>query len=583
MRKFLSALSLILIPVCTLLCFVSCKKDDKDDSDIVAFDISEYKIVRPESAGDDLRIASSTLKNKIAESTKAELVLEGDWYQEGTDIDAVKEILVGDTDRAETKELKAKLDAVKNDMVYAVEVNKNKIVILGKSEETTIQAIKYFVTNFVITSQKEGTIAIEPEFSKAQTGDKNMTVFPENLIGLTVGKQHTVFVPDDGRTSSSTNQYPTAIYLQHQANEENNGIMLATLNSSESFYRILRSDDEGVTWNSVTKVYETNPENVGGSKPLQAGRMPYLYELPAKVGQFEKGTIFLAGTSSPINGTSAKYERTAITMYYSTDIGKTWTALPSVDYGEGQVNGNGVWEPFLIYEEETGRVYCFYSDATQDAVAGQHDQRLVYKYSTDMKNWTGETGTGSYSEPFEAIASSDYKHRPGMIAISKMTNGEYIMTYEFVGCKIGNDSTTFYKKTTRLDDWGDPADMGYIVATDDGESSGSGPWSAYTPVGGENGIFFAFARFRANYHNKNNPDLAKPDIFISFDYGKTYQIFENPFDYTHIGDTKEDRTGYSVMFLISPDGKTMFFFNNPPYGKGSTTQTISMVRIDIIP
>ncbi|MBE6619227.1 MAG: exo-alpha-sialidase [Ruminococcaceae bacterium] len=587
MRRILSVLSLGLALVFTLSCFVSCKDDaENPDTENDGFDIGAYKIVYSKKASDDICTASMTLRKKINSSAKVDLKIEDDWYPEGTDVSAIKEILIGDTNRAETKALKTKLDGVKKDMAYAVEVSGNKIVILGKNDSATMQAMKYFINEFVCKSTGDGKIPMAADFSKAQLGDKDMIIYPETLVGFTMSEEYTVFEPEQGRGSSQKNQYPTAIYLQYQANPENNGKMLATLNSSESFYRILRSDDEGKTWNAVTKLYEINPANSSGNEPLQAGRMPFLYELPAKVGDFEKGTIFLAGTSSPIGGNAAKYERTAITMYYSTDLGKTWKYLPSVDYGKGRIDENGVWEPFLIYEEETGRVYCFYSDATgenKDPVNPQPDQTLVYKYTTDMVNWTGKTGTGSYSEPFEAVASSDVDHRPGMVAISKMTNGEYILTYEFVGCKIGNNSTTFYKKTTRLDDWGDPADMGHIVETVDGKTSGSGPWNSYTPVGGDCGILFTFARFGAHHHDKVNPDLTRPDIFISFDYGETFVTLENPFDYTFVGDTSVDRTGYSVMFLVSPDGRSVFFFNNPPYFKGAETQIMKMVRIDIHP
>ncbi len=579
MKKLLLLVSIFLIASTLTFCFTSCSKDNKSESE-VGFDISGYEIVYPSMAGDDLISAATALRNRIEKCANLKLNIKEDFVAADEEVSG-KEIIVGESDRAETVALKAKLDTLGSESAFAIEVIGNKIVVLGMSEDITIHAIKYFVNNFVDLSQKEGTIALDKSYNKAHMADENMIIIPEELVGFVMSEQYLVFEPEHGTTSQSTNQYPTATYLQYQKNEADNGTMLATLNSGESFYRIFRSTDDGKNWEQITEVYETNPDNYGAgvSQPLQAGRMPFLYELPAKVGEFEKGTIFLAGTSSPPKGTAASYERTAITMYYSTDIGKTWTALPSVDYGKGKIDGNGVWEPFLIYEEKTGRVYCFYSDATQDKVEGQHDQRLVYKYSTDMKNWTGETGTGSYTEPFEAIASADYKHRPGMVAVSKMTNGEYILTYEFVGSKVdATGSTTFYKTTTRLDDWGDPADMGKVVITDEGETSGSGPWSAYTPVGGDNGIFFVFARFKGDYRDG---DFEQPDIFISFDYGRTYRSLENPFKYNHIGNTDEDRSGYSVMFLVSPDGKTMYFFNNPPYGVSS--QTISMVRIDIIP
>ncbi len=585
MKKILSFVSLVLTALFLLTCFTACKKPeqtDEPDEDMVAFDINDYQIIRPQSVGSDLSKATVALQNRIESSAKVTLVVSDDWYDEGEDVSSKKEILIGETDRAETAAAKAKLDEINNKKAFIIEVNVNKIVILGKSEDITIRAIKYFATNFVSTSAKEGTLAIDASYSALNKANTDTIIYPENLVEFSMGAKHTVYSHGD-RYSTSTLQYPTAIYLQYQRDQKNNGTMIATLNSSEQFYRIFKSTDDGKNWAEISQVFETNPENLG-NKELQAGRMPFLYELPVDMGDLKKGTIILAGTSSPVGGTNAKYEKTAITMYYSTDLGETWNYLPSVDYGEGQVDGNGVWEPFLIYEEETGRLYCFYSDATEDAVEGKHDQKLVYKYTTDRKTWVGAGGkTAPTDDPFEAVASSNHKHRPGMVVVSKMTNGEYILTYEFVGSKMDStNSTTYYKIAKRLDDWGDPADTGYIVKSDKGETAGSGPWSAYTPVGGDNGIFFTFARFRGDYkHLDTSSNLNAPDIFISFDYGRTYTTLKNPFKYTHIADTQQDRTGYSVMFLVSPDGRSVYFFNNPPYG--ITTQEISVIRIDIIP
>ena len=75
--------------------------------------------------------------------------------------------------------------------------------------------------------------------------------------------------------------------------------------------------------------------------------------------------------------------------------------------------------------------------------------------------------------------------------------------------------------------------------------------------------------------------LILSEFLICFDYGKTYVTLDNPYDYKFVGDTKEDRTGYSVCYLISPDGKSMYFFNNPQYG--ATSQTISVIKIEIDP
>ena len=95
--------------------------------------------------------------------------------------------------------------------------------------------------------------------------------------------------------------------------------------------------------------------------------------------EFEKGTIILAATS--ILGAGANVSNSTITLYSSTDLGRTFNAFCNVDTAGG--NDWGVWEPYLIYEEETGRLFCFYSDDSDP----EHSQKLVFFITTHFKRW----------------------------------------------------------------------------------------------------------------------------------------------------------------------------------------------------
>ncbi len=565
----------LLLTATVLTAFASCAPKNKGDEG-KSMDISGYTLIRPTKTSNELVKAVATFKNVVENTVGIDIPVKEDWVKPGETLDeGAKEILIGETNRKASADAKAKLDADENENAFIIEVTDTKIVILAKNYDALLRALKYFIVNAVRTSKKEGCVACAIGDSEIKIADVS-TVMLDNFTELCYSEEKAVF--DKGAGYGSVIQYPTAVYLRFQADSKNNGTMIATANSSESIYHIVRSTDDGETWKEITAVSDTL--NSKGAKPLQAGRMPFLYELPVDMGDFKKGTVFLAGTSSPKGGSKATYEGTAITLYYSTDLGKSWKQTGNIDLGMGQIDGNGVWEPFLIYEEETKRLYCFYSDATGDTVPGDHDQKLVYKYTTDLKKWTGMGGTDTDAEPFEALASENCTDRPGMVSISKMSNGEYILTYEYVGVKgYGHGATTFYKTAKRLDDWGDVSDMGKPVVTADKKSSGSGPWNVYTPVGSENGILFSFARFAQDYPSS----LEKPYLYISLDCAKTFICIENPFDYKHLsGTSKTDRAGYSPCMISSPDGKTVYFFNNPTYGKANQTYRITMVRIDII-
>lgn len=564
MKRILSIFVATATLLSTAALLLACEKEETSVVDEpVGFDINSYDIVYSTTAPLDIQNAANALKDRIERSAGIILNVKDDHLASGEDASAKKEILIGYTDREESKSLRTKLNGVSNEKAFAIEVSGSKIAIMGKNADVTIRAVKYFATNYVSTSEKQGTLNLPADLSEAKVADTSTKIYPENLVELKISKKYNIYLSERDMTAASTVTYPKLVKLQHQANEADNGTMLATFNSSEILYHIMRSTDNGNTWTEVSQVMDYyNTDLVGG-------RMPHLFELPVDMGTFKKGTVLLAGTSSPKGGNSATFEKSAITLYYSTDLGEKWTSLPSLDYAKGKTNGDGIWEPFLIYEEETKRLYCFYSDDSDPA----HDQKLVYKYTTDLKTWVGKDGkTGQHDDPFEAVACNDPVLRPGMISISKMSNGEYIMTYEMVGLSM---NPTYAKKTTRLDDWGDISDYGTEVLSDKGNSFGSSPWNAWSPIGGPCGTLVVTGKHRVQ--EKNNKTA--PAIFLSFDYGKTYVELDNPIGYTHNAD---NRSGYSPCVMFSADGKTLYYAVNPPKVADNTKAYVAMVRIDII-
>ena len=94
-----------------------------------------------------------------------------------------------------------------------------------------------------------------------------------------------------------------------------------------------------------------------------------------------------------------------------------------------------------------------------------------------------------------------------------------------------------------------------------------GPYCAWTPAGGPNGMLFVSAR---NLSAGESLSINKCDIFVSFDYGEHFTSFENPFD----GNIRLSN-GYSLrhpVILFSPDGKTMYYFNQPANSKGTANE-----------
>lgn len=350
-----------------------------------------------------------------------------------------------------------------------------------------------------------------------------------------------IYVPED-ENSTNVQEYPTIVRLCHQENEDDNGKLLATFEKWADTYPIYESTDDAETWHYICTVRDNL--NVGYRNEW----MPFLYELPADIGEFKKGTVILAATSVYGEGVTDS----TITLYSSTDLGRTFNAFCNVDKAGG--TGWGVWEPYLIYEEETGRLFCFYSDDSDP----EHSQKLVYKYTTDLVSW---------SEKKECVACKDPELRPGMASVVKMGNGEYFMVYEMVGIE-GNP--IYYKKTKSLDDWGNVADYGKIIRAA-GKTFGSAPYVAWTPVGGECGTLIVVGK-----HPIRGSSDTGTDMFISFDYGKKFVRVDNPIPYRF---DPYERCGYSPSLFFDPDGTTLYYVNNPPCYDATYKITVAKIRI----
>ena len=536
MKKIRSLIALRLVLTLSLLVLVSCKDDkneEKGDETVEYTDISSYTIVRVDSASGQLPNMTSTFKKILLENTKAELAVKTDYVPRNETLDeSGNEILIGDTNRTASIEALEELKSKEYDNGYIIKAVDNKIVIVGMNDNDTILGLKYFINNYVLKSEKENTLPIKSGDTVIEKTGK-LLYMSKNLDAVVLETLTDIWSPN---TKKSTEQctYGKIIKLEH--NGENNGMLLATHETcgwADGRYPIYRSTDDGATWEEISRISDSL------NKKSEPGWQPYLFELPADVGDFKEGTLLYAGCSR-INNMA----QTAMTLYKSTDLGETWRAFKNVDIVNGGI-GYGLWEPVLMYEEETGRVYCFYSDDSDP----KHDQKLVYKYSTDLINW---------SEKFEMVACENPLLRPGMVALTKMGNGKYALAYELCGdgCQI------YIKYADSLDGW-EPADHGKLIRTLAGEGMGSAPAIAWTPDGGECGTLFVTA-----HHVVSGSSNTKCDLFISFDYGETFIDVDNP-----IPNRPNDniRSGYSPGFFVDKDG-AVYYVNDPEYTKNGLNE-----------
>ena len=232
---------------------------------------------------------------------------------------------------------------------------------------------------------------------------------------------------------------PGALYAR--AMQTSNGKMYATFEqytTGVSSFPIFESLDSGRSWSKVGDVKDTH-------KGVGMRWEPQLYELPQAIGNMPAGTLLSAGLVLP-------YDRSfcEIDLYKSTDAGRTWSYVSTIAVGTQAIPGSDpVWEPFLMVANN--KLYCFYSDERDAAFS----QKLVHQSTADGTNW---------SSVVNDVAISG--QRPGMVVVTQMPNGSYLMTYEI----IGKPSGAYYKISSNLESW-NAGDQGTVFDT-----NGSSPY-----------------------------------------------------------------------------------------------------------
>lgn len=512
-----------------------------------------YKIVRSEygdTEDPEVKIAI-TLMRDIQSQRSLTIPLATDWFKTEEEIPE-KEILVGELDRPESREAYKTLR--KND--WCVTVKGEKIIIAGTTTPALEAAAEYFMENFV--SGKE-EIRVPKDFHHKETfSDSQYPITLKNGVTLDVEQVSTVFqVPKDSYTESygypanvRTAHYPSIIQLQH--NGEKNGTLIGifclgdTPAGPNTQSCVMESTDDGATWKMIARPVETFDPSITGIS------MAHIYELPAQVGDMPAGTLLYSGNS-------VDYSRKShIAVWRSFDCGYTWEEYTVIAEGGG--TKEGVWEPFMWYEESDGYLYCFYSDDSDPA----HDQKLVYKRSADGVNW---------SDIGDVCTFPLFKDRPGMFIMTKMGEDSYFMVYEYFGTGKG---AVYYKITDDLTSW-DPAKPGTKLEHPATSYSLSGaPSCIWTPVGGEQGTLIASGK------HEMNGSSGSPRLFISFDQGKTWDTIGNFLPYDPNNDVRNtNRIGHSPSFFVGEDPSVIYYMNctdTPETGR----QRIQFARIRII-
>jgi hypothetical protein len=270
----------------------------------------------------------------------------------------------------------------------------------------------------------------------------------------------TLYTPPSGSPAPGS-LYPRGLRLQH--NGSANGTLLATFEqytNGTPVFPIYRSTDNGTSWTKVSEVADT--QNGWGMR-----WEPELFELPTAMGGFPAGTVLAAGDSVPSDRAATK-----IDLYASTDRGLTWTFVTNIATGGEAISSNGhtpVWEPYFL--ASGNKLIVYYSDQRDT----DHGQEIVHQVSTDLRNW---------GPVVDDVSKPAYADRPGMPVVTRLPNGNYVMTHEYCNAPEGGCSV-YYKISADPEAFGSATDR--VLRATDGTIPSGAPFVTWLPTGGPNG------------------------------------------------------------------------------------------------
>ena len=256
------------------------------------------------------RITKQTakLKTTIKDTLGLELTVATDWYNPSTPPDPnAKEILIDHTNRKESADALAKLKDSKEKDAFIIDITENKIVILGKTDYSTLRGISYFIKNYVMTSPEGSGLDITHGKNIMQDYNAVKNISIDGKLDMDIELISTVLgVPEEnpsnilGYPSEVTAvSFPSIIELQHQKNKEDNGTLIAAVAVGEKALSnplntaacILESRDGGQNWSVIARPKETIDPTIWG------GSMAHIYELPAQLGDMPAGTLLYSANS----------------------------------------------------------------------------------------------------------------------------------------------------------------------------------------------------------------------------------------------------------------------------------------------
>ncbi|WP_207434150.1 exo-alpha-sialidase [Sabulibacter ruber] len=270
--------------------------------------------------------------------------------------------------------------------------------------------------------------------SQIEWGEKvlinNVPVFNDlgkvSEAGGTAGRHHGMFGAQYGRMLKLAN----GKWMVGYTVSRNNGYAKDPEGGLE--LEVAESSDNGRSWKKIATISDKG-------RDLDNAQ---LIQLPDK-------TILLACRSVRWQ------ESYRLPVYRSTDNGRTWVKLSTIDTNEGKPGelgkpDKGVYEPHFYFLND-GRLSVMYASEKHVTDSVSYSQIISQKISPDYGKTWGE-------EIWVAYEPGHNSSRPGMPVWTKMKNGRYIVVYEICGPEKCN---IYFKTSNDGISW--PVGLGTII------------------------------------------------------------------------------------------------------------------------
>lgn len=153
LKNFFAVSALLIVVVLLMSCSPEKKPEETSEPvvevNLVPFTVTEYSVVRPERPTEDVLYSAVTLRRHLNSLLGEVLVdINDDWVKGGVltdEINAAKEILVGNTNRPESQQALEGVDSTS----FVIKVIGNKIVINSERSSLVSLAVEYFIENYL--------------------------------------------------------------------------------------------------------------------------------------------------------------------------------------------------------------------------------------------------------------------------------------------------------------------------------------------------------------------------------------------------------------------------------------------------